>query len=51
MAETGLFLNNDGTPMAESTLTKMAEKMWQKDERVRHNEKHREKPPYRRGRN
>ena len=31
IAETKLFLNNDGIPMSKSTLTKMAEKMWQKD--------------------
>ncbi len=47
IAETKLFLNNDGIPMSKSTLTKMAEKMWQKDKRVRHNEKHKEKSPYR----
>ena len=35
----------------EGTLTKMAEKMWQKDKRVRHNEKHKEKSPYRKDRN
>ena len=46
IAETKLFLNNDGIPMSKSTLTKMAEKMWQKDKRVRHNEKHKEKSPY-----
>ena len=45
IAETKLFLNNDGIPMSKSTLTKMAEKMWQKDKRVRHNEKHKEKSP------
>ena len=33
IAETKLFLNNDGIPMSKSTLTKMAEKMWQKDKR------------------
>ena len=37
IAETKLFLNNDGIPMSKSTLTKMAEKMWQKGvKRVRH---------------
>ena len=51
IAETKLFLNNDGIPMSKSTLTKMAEKMWQKDKRVRHNEKHKEKSPYRKDRN
>lgn len=30
IAETKLFLNNDGIPMSKSTLTKMAEKMWQR---------------------
>ena len=51
LEETKLFLNNDGIPMSKSTLTKMAEKMWQKDKRVRHNEKHKEKSPYRKDRN
>ena len=51
IAETKLFLNDDGTPMSKSTLTKMAEKMWQKDKRVRHNEKHKEKSHSRKGRN
>ena len=51
IAETKLFLNNDGIPMSKSTLTKMAEKMWQKDIRVRHNEKLKEKSPYRKDRN
>lgn len=30
IAETKLFLNDGGTPMSKSTLTKMAEKMWQR---------------------
>lgn len=30
IAETKLFLNDDGTPMSKSTLTKMAEIMWQR---------------------
>ena len=51
IAETKLLLNNDGIPMSKSTLTKMAEKMWQKDKRVRRNEKHKEKSPYRKDRN
>ncbi|MEY8721615.1 hypothetical protein AALN73_10650 [Bacteroides stercorirosoris] len=51
IAKTQLFLNDNGTPMAESTLTKMAEKIWQKDDRVRHNEKHNEKTSRKRDRN
>lgn len=51
IAETKLFLNDGGTPMSKSTLTKIAEKMWQKDKRVRHNEKHKEKSLYRKDRN
>ena len=43
IAKTKLFLNDNQTPMSKSTLTKIAEEIWQKDDRVRHNEKHHEK--------
>lgn len=51
IAKTKLFLNDNQTPMSKSTLTKMAEEIWQKDDRVRHNEKHHEKTPRKSGRN
>ncbi|WP_418459365.1 hypothetical protein [Bacteroides sp.] len=51
IAKTKLFLNDNQTPMSKSTLTKMAEEIWKKDNRVKHNEKHHEKTPRKSGQN
>lgn len=47
----GIFLTQKGTPMADSTLRKMAEKIWREFEKVRHNTKHNTNPHNQKGRN
>ena len=43
--------NNEKIPPEKLELATFIERMWQKDKRVRHNEKHKEKSHSRRGRN
>ena len=46
-----IFLTKKESPMAESTLRKMAEKIWREFEKVRHNTKHNTNPHNQKGRN
>lgn len=49
--EWGSFLNRKNTPLSNSSLTKQAQKTWDKREEVRHNIKHKNNPNDKKGRN